>query len=338
LTLALAAAGQAIAGSASVTGHGYFVAGDAHQLGFELRIEAMDVDTVLVTRPAQVMIYADGQAVTSPNVRCEARREEGTLALSGTIALTDEETLDDLFAVDVRGNDGGERRQIWEWHRLHLGTLTWAIMPQLGFGYYEADMGPELASSGLFAAIEVGLGYLSDHSEYRVRWSGQSSLGGTNRFNLTESPFFRYEHLPWGHRDGRPSLLAGVGRVNLTQKRGPRRFDETEWGAEVGLVWRGAFERLTARWISTHGGIAVGEAYFGLLRAGEARIGTRYAVYRQDQAWTARVQFVMEFTGVGDGDTDTLMRIDDRPWWRKALAYGSVVPVLPILLVMSWLD
>jgi hypothetical protein len=338
LALALLAAGQAIAGSARITGHGFLVGGDARQLGFELRIEAMAVDTVLVSRPAQVMIYADGRAVTSPNVRCEARLEDGMLALSGIIALSDEEILDDLFAVQVRGTEGGERRQIREWHRLHLGTLVWAIMPQVGFGYYEADMGPELASSGLFASIEGGLGFLTDHSESRVRWSGQSSLGGTNRFNLTESPFFRYEYLPWGHRDGTPSLLAGIGRVNLTQKRGPRRFDETEWGAEAGVTWRGAFERLTARWISTHGGIVVGEAYFGLFRAGEARAGTRYAVYLQDHAWTARVQFVLEWTGVGDGDTDTLLRIDDRPWWRKALAFGSVLPVLPVLLVMSWFD
>ncbi len=237
------------------------------------------------------------------------------------------------WSVSAFGRVGDSNVVVSRWQRMRLNDLGIRYPMAFGFGYLDGNFGSGLSQEGIVWSFETGLSYHTDYFRFAFETTPTGNWRKTNETSFSEGIQLRTTVFPYRREFWRPALTLGAYQTTIKLERGDRKFDRRLWGLESGLSVTGPFERFGYAYCTSHGGYHRFDASFYLGRMGPSYLGTRYSILLQDKVVVYRIQVDWEILMIGDGDADTLDRINRRPWWHKALAGSSFVTFVPILAV-----
>ncbi len=287
-------------------------------------------DSVAITLDSTTLLFARSGDSTLTAKEVEWRIESSDLHLAGSLTRS----LIGRHAVakscQIVAWKGKRYDNQWASGWLYLRPNTVRILYNFfGLGYGEGDLTPSDRKTSMTYSFELGGGYYFKSSDISYVLRNSSNMSNKHAFYFFEPLQLTYRNRQRGVLGINPHLWSGVVHSIFEMRRDDVKYKQAQWGLVAGVALATKFERLAYSYSTTLGGIHTFSFFSAMISGGTVRMGTRYDYVRLDRAAIFRVMLHLEGGGWGDGETETLMHVDERQWYRKALAYGAYLPFYP---------
>ncbi len=249
---------------------------------------------------------------------------------TGSMAVPDfPKNLPHYTGFIAKGDDSVE--SVYSWRRKRLRPYPLKILFDIwGAGYAMGELTKEDTRHAAIFGIEFGFQVPLAHSDILVSTMYRGNLSDSYAVTLNEPLAIRYKYLPYGRTSMVPAVTVGFKNTRLGLARDPVEYRKSEWGLEAGISFEGAFERLSYSYstgVDSYHTVSVMIASFS---AGYGRTGTTFEYVHHDRMDMFRIQMHLEGAGWDIGESETLERINRRPFWHKALSKAAALPFLPL--------
>lgn len=206
-----------------------------------------------------------------------------------------------------------------------------------GIGYYHTDYPLPDKKESYLISYDFSLNVNRRKSSYNI---GTSWTGLSSKFTFSTPVRFRYTYLTGQRTNWMPQLHGGLKVERIKFSNDDDEIFKSLVGCELGVSVEGRFERLSYYYTLTDESefnYHTVELFTPLLSGGISKIGSQYKLKYQEKLLTVQLSFYLQgvdLNSMDHGGFDYfLFRRDDRNIFRKGIAYLSMAPYLPLILI-----